>query len=260
MSHRLIIYPYKMSSKSAKLLQDLLKEQGLKCLRVKKEGLYRPQLEDLVINWGSTTIPSWLGRLELCGPMLNSMEAIKLSANKLKTLQKLLIDGLNIPKYTTHLYQAKNWIEQGETIYCRTILTGHSGSGIVIANTVDELVEAPLYTKAIPTHKEYRIHVFNGKVIDVQQKKKRDGVEASPLIRNHANGWVFAREGVIVSDRVKEEAIKAAASLGLDFGACDIAVTRDGVPYILEVNTAPGIEGTTVVNYTNAILEYMNGL
>src|SRR5687768_8660323 len=44
-------------------------------------------------------------------------------------------------------------------IVCRTVLAGHSGEGIVIADRRDQLVPAPLYVQYIKKQQEYRIHV-----------------------------------------------------------------------------------------------------
>ena len=163
-----------------------------------------------------------------------------------------------MPQYTQAISCAESWVTAGSKVYCRTTLTDHSGSGIVIATTPEELVPAPLYTKALDINKEYRIHVFNGKVIDAVQKKRRSGANANPLIRNHSNGWVFARQDINVTDTIKNISIKAVAALGLDFGACDVGVTEDGTPFIFEINTAPGLEGSTVQAYVNAIKEYIH--
>jgi len=93
--------------------------------------------------------------------------------------------------------------------------------------------------------------VFQGKVIDVAQKKRKVGHEnRDNQIRNHANGWVFAQPTAAVPDDVLSEAIKAVEYLGLDFGAVDIIVGRDdGKPYVLEVNTSPGLQGETTLKF-----------
>ena len=105
--------------------------------------------------------------------------------------------------------------------------------------------------------------MFNNRIIDFAQKKQMSsatreerGVSEEPdgHIRNHGNGWIFARGGVEIQDEVKEVAIKAVSALGLDFGAVDIVITPQGVGKILEINTAPGLEGTTLESYKNAIL------
>ena len=60
---------------------------------------------------------------------------------------------------------------------------------------------------------------------------------------------------MVISDTLKEAAVKAVNSLGLDFGAVDICEDEEGNPYVFEVNTAPGIEGTTVEKYHTAFIE-----
>jgi glutathione synthase/RimK-type ligase-like ATP-grasp enzyme len=53
----------------------------------------------------------------------------------------------------------------------------------------------------------------------------------------------------------QETAVKAIIKLGLDFGAVDIIQTPDGHGWVLEVNTAPAIEGSTVDAYADAFAE-----
>jgi glutathione synthase/RimK-type ligase-like ATP-grasp enzyme len=94
------------------------------------------------------------------------------------------------------------------------------------------------------------LYVFDGQVIDVQQKRRREGANATNEIRNTANGWVFCREGVEAPAIAVEAAKAAVEALGLDFGAVDIKCNRQGTRCaVLEVNTAPGLEGTSLVNY-----------
>jgi len=48
-------------------------------------------------------------------------------------------------------------------------------------------------------------------------------------------------------------ALAAVSALGLDFGAVDIIYNEhENQYYVLEVNTAPGLEGTTVEKYAEA--------
>jgi glutathione synthase/RimK-type ligase-like ATP-grasp enzyme len=133
-----------------------------------------------------------------------------------------------------------------------------AGKGIVIADSPHALVEAPLYTQYINKVTEYRVHVFNGKVFHVQEKrKKEDFKNHNELVCNHDNGWVFCIKNVNPSDDVLNAAIAAVSALGMDFGAVDIMVDGDGNPYVLEVNSSPGQEGTTINKYVEMFKEVM---
>jgi D-alanine-D-alanine ligase-like ATP-grasp enzyme len=103
--------------------------------------------------------------------------------------------------------------------------------------------------------------VFRGKAIDVQQKKKRREHEVDYRVRNYENGWVFARAGVTPPAGVVEQALAAVSALGLDFGAVDIGYNEKfNRAVVYEVNTAPGVEGTTLLNYGAKLKEYMGVL
>jgi glutathione synthase/RimK-type ligase-like ATP-grasp enzyme len=52
-------------------------------------------------------------------------------------------------------------------------------------------------------------------------------------------------------------AVAAVNTLGLDFGAVDIAECGDHA-VVFEVNTAPGIDGTTVSKYNTFLKEFFN--
>ena len=146
----------------------------------------------------------------------------------------------------------------GEMIVVRQLARGHGGRGIMLISGEDEIPDAPLYTVYKKKKAEYRIHVFNGQVIDVQQKRLRkpaddEEITANHQMRNFDNGWVYCREDVLAPDAVLDEAVKAVKVLGLDFGAVDIGWNEHyQTPYVYEVNTAPGLEGTTLEIYLNA--------
>lgn len=125
-----------------------------------------------------------------------------------------------------------------------------------------EEVNAPLYVKYIKKTQEYRIHVFNGSVIDVQRKMRRTDTpdaEVNWQVRNHCNGFIFGREGVELPDVALNMSKDSVSALGLDFGAVDLIYNaHEDKYYVLEVNTACGLTGTTLEVYTNALQEYLN--
>lgn len=247
---KLIIYPYKMGSESAKKLA-----QNTNARRVFANGRYVPKVNQVILNWGSSVNPNWRDIAIRRGvTILNKPENVALATNKLQSFYKWCESGISIPPFTTDINVAKYWIENGKRVFARQQLAAHSGRGIVVMETPEELVSAPLYTQYIKKKWEFRVHVFQGQVIDYAQKRQRQGFEGgNKYIRNLANGWVFCRENIDHFDDVKELAVKATAALGLDFAAIDAIRTESGKVYILEANTAAGLEGTTLERYISTI-------
>jgi len=241
------IFPYNYNSLSARKLS--------KALRIQVVGhTYSPLRNNIIINWGNSTPPhfKWMEQ------DLNNPYSIALASNKLKTFVELECKGFDhIPQYTESKDIAKHLIDMGNTIYCRTTLTGHSGRGIIIASKSTDLINAPLYTVRTKHKDEYRVHVFKGRSIDVQKKKKRKNNFISNGIRNSNNGWVYCRGDIIIPTNLQSIAVEAVGLLGLDFGAVDIGHrVIDNKFFVFEVNTAPGLEKTTLDKYAKAIYNY----
>lgn len=246
----MIIYPYKPGSNSAR---ELARALGVKRIS-HKNSRFRGKPEKTVINWGASNVPEEVGKCTL----INNPDAVKRASDKLKFFENA---ECRKPWYTT------DWMEAGDyrdgnncTIVVRHVLNGHSGEGIELSEPGAYMPEeAPLYTAYVPKKNEYRVHVFRGQVIDVQRKARKRDVPDDQVnwkVRNYANGFIFARNGDALWDvppDVLEQATRAVASLGLHFGAADVIFNdRRQLAYILEVNTAPGLEGTTLENYTAA--------
>lgn len=168
---------------------------------------------------------------------------------------------VNIPEWTTDFDLADTWVMNGKDVLARTILTGHSGAGIKFLEPASKIV-APLYVQYKKKRHEYRVHFFKNKdgsyqVIDVTQKKKRKGAEnLDTKIRNHKNGWVYAREDIVEPQDLRQQALLTANAVDLDFGAVDLIWNeKENKSYVLEVNTAPGLVGTTLEQYCQAFLK-----
>lgn len=243
-----VLRPYSNASASAKALQKWLQENGFPKLK----RTQHPKPNRFVINWGSSQPVS-----SMC---LNFPEDVADASNKLKSFD-CMWGYVNIPDYTTDKEVAQEWIDKGHMVVGRKLLNSHSGKGIVLfdSETITSNLECPLYVQYKKKRKEFRVHVFNGKVIDVQQKKRRlGGGVSSNYIRNHSNGWVFCRDNVTLPEDAAEQAIKAVDALCLTFGAVDIIWNeKENKSYVLEVNTAPGLEGTTLEKYGKAIKEIL---
>lgn len=248
------IYSWNEHSEGAKVLAE-----AMDIKRIKHEGSkYKGRPDRIVINWGSSQVPEQISRSRI----LNKPEVVATCANKLRFFEALSGKGVNIPDWTNSYDQAVKWVGDGHTVCARTVLSGHSATGLVIMDKDNpkSFVKAPLYTKYIPKQDEYRVHVVDKKVIDIQRKALRNGWveehgdDVNYKVRNLANGFVYIRQDVNPPKQVAEEAIKAMAVVGLDFGAIDIIFNeKRSAAYILEINTAPGLEGTSVDNYAKAL-------
>lgn len=245
---RPIIYPYKLGSHSAKLLAE-----GLGTKQVRPDGFYKHKKGDLVINWGNSHYPIWDMDTE---STLNHPDEVQFTINKLETFIRLKESNVPTPKWTTDSGQANQWIDDGMVVFCRANLRGRSGNGIIIIDNEPVPDDIPLYTLNIGKRYEYRVHVFGEQVIDFQKKRRSTNGTINDDIRSHANGWIFCREGVELPDKVKQTAIKAVYAMGLDFGAVDVAYrARTDEAFVFEVNTAPGLEGQTLLSYIKAFKE-----
>ena len=243
-----------MGSQSCKRLKEKFLEVGHKALQIKPTSrTFRPKLTDKYIYWGGTTI--------INVPLENSYNPIRHRAsNKLLTLRDCNEAGLSTVPWTEEREIANEWLTEGKTVVARATLVGHSGAGITIHTTPTDLPTVSLYTKYVKKTYECRIHIFKGRMIDAQIKRKvRDVEENNPLIRNIHTGWVYCRDNYIPDPTSIQLAIDAVRVVGLDFGAVDLIYNQHyNQFYILEVNTAPGLEGTTLINYANAFIGDLN--
>lgn len=235
-------------SNGAKALASLA---GFKRLRTGK-GV---KAGDIVVNWGSSQPYQVFNT-----PLLNAPNNVGLASNKIQAFKTMSDDDVSTVAWTTDKLVARLWQKEGgNTIVARQKLTGHSGEGIIIVEPGEEVPDAPLYTKYIFKEKEYRVHVCNGVAIDTQRKiKDPDREVVTWKVRSHANGFIFARNNIDHDPARDELAVAACNALGLDFGAVDIIQDKKGNYYVLEVNTAPGLEGQTVERYAQELRNWGN--
>lgn len=245
------IYAYKLGSATAK---DLAR--GLGTLIVRPDGNFKnSRLQHKVINWGSTELPKWNFS---DNTFLNHPRNVANAVNKLVAFQLLMEANVPTVEFTVDRSVAQRWLDEDFIVACRKLPNSSQGKGMEIVEPGQDLVNAPLFTKFIPKAREYRVHVFNGKVIDVQQKRRRADLEDTPsgLIKNLENGWVYCREDITPLPEGGEKiAIDAVRALGLDFGSVDM-LSKKGSVYVLEINSASGLEGVTLEKYINEFKKY----
>lgn len=240
---RIRVLPYKIGSRSAKALADAL---GGKVLKLEgSRFVQRP--DDIIINWGSSNLERrYRG-------VFNLPTDVAEASDKLRFFREMGEQEW-MPSFWE---RAEDIPDDAFPIVCRTILNGHSGAGIVIANTRDELVPCRLYVQYKKKKHEYRIHLgwTEGRgIVQIDAQKKVIPAGTEPLntqVRNHGNGYIYARENIVIPNSVMSVARQCFEELSLDFCAVDVIYNEYyDKAYVLEVNTAPGLEGQTVENYS----------
>lgn len=245
MYNRIVFKPYKNGLGGLGLIKEKLKEKNVKVLEIKTLGSkYKQKRHDKVINWGVQ------------------------HGGKLNQLRSLVLGNVPCAEFTTEKGMAEEWLRSGIRVLCRTLLNGHGGAGIVVAENPDDLVDAPLYVKYIPKKREFRVHlVFSNNreypyQIKVREKRRRAGWEQledfNKYIRNHDNGWVFCDE---FKDELPEGLATVCASavtaLALSFGAVDLGFHPLYGFIIYEVNTAPGCDNATAEWYAQQFADML---
>lgn len=249
----MIIHPYKPGSHSVKELKRALVAQGVRTIITQRT----PRPRAVIVNWGGKA--EYLDRHPR---VLNRPAAINSLRNKLTFFQTVGHDERTVP-WTTDPQVASKW----KSVFVRTSLTGSSGQGIVVWQQKAGLAlpPAPLYTKRMFTTHEYRIHVFkdhtgNFNAIDTQRKvfKKTTELPEPPngwAVRSHSNGFTFIR-----ADKPEDYLVAGVINFvrdhfrSIDFAAFDVLWYEEHQRfYVLEGNTAPGLEGRTVESYCNSI-------
>lgn len=105
------------------------------------------------------------------------------------------------------------------------------------------------FTQLIPKSAEYRVWAYRRipigvyeKVLTYPNKLGRRG--RSREIWNRRNGYgFFFRKSEDLDAELRTLGASAVDGVGLDFGAADIIRGGDGKYYVLEINSAPGVQG-----------------
>lgn len=218
---------------TGRILRDLLRERNVDTTEALRND------SDSVVCWGN----GYTGRL----PSLNR------NATQFNKLQQLSV--LSSPEShnlrTVPFFSATAVPTTAFPCFMRK-LSHAGGTDIRLAL---EPEHASLYqrngwafaTKYVPTRTEYRVWVYRRQHLGTYEKvlaRPAEFLASRRFGANFDNGYSFQ---LVASENVPREAVDMAAqavdALGLDFGAVDMLLGRDNNYYILEVNTAPGVEG-----------------
>lgn len=260
---RLFVRPPSRPSEGARKIARVL---GARLLR-RNNSRYRYRRGDLIINWGNPCpmdVPTHA--------FLNPPHTVDAAIDKAATWTILERAGVPTVTWTLDAQEARDWLLAEERVMIRTTLRGTQGRGIRVyslegtqytGSLHDFMADArvgDVYVKvfeSVPARvTEYRVAVVDGEAIDTMQKRRRTDHAGliDPYIRSHDRGWVFCRGGLEVPGIVHNTAAQAVAALGLDFGAVDLGLHRGGGRIcVYEINSAPGLEGSSILNYSTAL-------
>ena len=236
------VYPYRYECDNAIMLKNRLKGQRIKLV----DSNYEQNQGDVIINWGNSKCP-------YSGPaVINQPFAVYKAVNKSITFDMLRNDGLRTVHITRDKKVALEWYGKGESVVGRKTLKGNNGDGIFfLEDNLD--AEAKLYTKYFGNMEEYRVNVYRDKLISIRAKKQTKGLPEHK-IKSGLNGYTFVpvQLSQYDIDSLLLLARSAIEILGLDFGGIDLLRNSHGDSFILEVNTAPELQGAamdTLANY-----------
>lgn len=124
----------------------------------------------------------------------------------------------------------------------------------------DTYVSKPLAKKK----REYRVHVFNGRVMAAYEKVPQE--EGVRIFNNKTCRFSRVRpelEGCRLDSLGIDMAIKSVQALGLDLAGVDLCYTGSGDNkkwYVIEVNSSPGLNSVNIAEYAREIVTMYNSM
>lgn len=199
---------------------------------------------------------------------LNGSDAILRARDKLRCHQLLAQQGIGMPRtvFGDNPDDTADLLNLlGKPPHVIKLVEGTQGTGVVLAEKASasrSVIEAfrGLYANFLVQEfiaeargADIRAFVVGRKVVAAMRRQAKPGEFRSNL---HRGG---SAEGVELSEREVDTAVRAAAVLGLGVAGVDMLRSKHG-PLVLEVNSSPGLEGieaATGVDVAGAMIEYI---
>jgi ribosomal protein S6--L-glutamate ligase len=198
----------------------------------------------------------------------NGSDAILRARDKLRTLQLLAREGIDLPTtvFGDNPDDTADLLAMlGPAPHVIKLNEGAQGQGVLLAekrSAAQGMIEAfrGLYANFLVQEfigeakgADLRCFVIDGKVVAAMQRQAPEGDFRANL---HRGGSASA---VTLSTIETETAIRAARVMGLGIAGVDLLRSRRG-PLVLEVNSSPGLEGiesASGVDVAGAIVDYL---
>jgi ribosomal protein S6--L-glutamate ligase len=194
--------------------------------------------------------------------------AIKRSRDKLRSLQILSKNGVDMPKtvFASNKSNAKDVIAlSGGAPLVLKILEGTQGVGVVLVDSekaAKSVLDAFYGMDVNLLVQEYieeaggadiRVFIVGGEIVGAM---KRQGAEGDFRSNLHQGGSASAYK---LNRKEKMTALAAAKAMGLGVCGVDMIPSKRG-PLVMEVNSSPGLEGiekSTGIDIASKIMEYI---
>ena len=210
--YKMYIYSWNNASKGALALSSALEIKRIKSENSSFEGA----VNRMVINWGATSLPVQVHISRVINRNVSKV------VNKLDFF-KMVENNTRIPKFTTKKSEVLIWLGEGGLVVGRKRFTGRGGLDIIFSSDYTSIVDflrvpVAFYSLYVKKRDEFRVHVFNGEVIDVQKKVLRqEDAEGAPIdprtidfrVRTHTNGFIFQRQDIDPNPDVLIQALAA---------------------------------------------------
>jgi len=199
---------------------------------------------------------------------LNESVAIGRSRDKLRCMQLLARDGIDLPPtaFANDPQRTEDILKMvGGAPVVIKLLEGTQGIGVVLGEThksAKSVIEAfhgaevnILVQQFVPEAdgRDIRAFVIGRKIVAAMERKGPEGEFRSNL---HRGG---SAKPVALTAAEKDTALKAAQSMGLNVAGVDMLRSQKG-PVVLEVNSSPGLEGIEKASgkdVAKAMLEFL---
>lgn len=187
-------------------------------------------------------------------PTLNTNAGL---LDKYQELQRLSYMGFPVPAHSLSNLHLSHPVLGRDFKHTR-------GRDVVVIPTANSPVPyKDYYVSLIPKVREYRVWAYRRKAISVYEKVQAHpprgfrGRSTPPEVWNYARGYAF-KFFPEAPENLRTLGAAAVHALGLDFGAVDVIEDAAGSLYVLEVNTAPGVEGRRqgIVNLATKIFRW----
>lgn len=205
----------------------------------------------------------------------NNLAEEKMMINKLIDGQRIVQAALPFPK-TYHAHTLSNYLKlipriEKECGYPLVVKHRSSGKGAKIykvddrldlENLLNELNEenklGRFYIQEfLPLAADYRVLVVADQVVGAMLRIPKKGDFRANF---SLGGTVQPAE---LTDELRDLAAKAAKATNCNFGGVDVVYTKEGKPYLLEVNRTPGFQGFTQahgINVAKMFVDYIEKL